>query len=266
MTEQELILTSVLNCQRVDLYTDNMTLSKSQQNEIDQIQARRQNDEPLQYVLGSCNFMDLEFFVDQRVLIPRPETEILVESVLKYAQSEDKKIFKILDIGAGSGNIAISLAHNIEKSECISIDVSVRALEVAKQNAQRHKVEDKIEFICADFLSPQEIVTTDKKFDIIISNPPYIKSDDIAHLPLDVRQEPKMALDGGKDGLSFYRAIADYALKSLDDNGKIFLEIGDGQVQDVQEIFLQKGIFTVRECLKDYREIERILIMERAHA
>ncbi|MDP8266074.1 MAG: HemK/PrmC family methyltransferase [Candidatus Aceula meridiana] len=313
MKENELMLTELLQCRRVDLYTDEKPLTLAQQKKFDQMKARRANHEPLQYVVGVCEFMGLDFYVDRRVLVPRPETEILAEAVLKYAKAQDRPL-NILDVGTGSGNIAVSLAKKIEDGRFMAIDVSCDAIEVATRNAKHHGVLDKIHFVQVDFLNstqdflaqrkncyskltekimynsclrtllawvtPQAAICCDaealraenaaaffglkkeKKFDIIISNPPYIPTPMMDTLPLDVQQEPTLALDGGEDGLTFYRAIAQKARKFLKPKGKIFLEIGDGQEKAIEEIFKGTKYFVQIDCLKDYTRTPRILILE----
>lgn len=261
MTEDELLLTKVLNCRRVDLYTGARLLSDSDQAQISEMKRRRQDNEPIQYILKSCEFMGLEFFVDNRVLIPRPETELLVESVLIYARNQ-RRTLRILDIGTGSGNIIISLAKNLPGCDCLAIDISQDALDVARRNARRHGLLEKIHFQTADFLkNPQVCFSIHEKFDIIVSNPPYIESCQMTFLPPDVQREPRRALDGGVDGLVFYRAIASTGGLRLRDQGRIFLEIGDNQQEAIENIFINQGFF-VRDSIKDYRQTPRVLVME----
>ncbi|MDP8264497.1 MAG: peptide chain release factor N(5)-glutamine methyltransferase [Candidatus Aceula lacicola] len=263
MTEQELILTSVLDCRRVDLYAKKICLLENQKKKLGMIKERRLCGEPVQYILGFCDFMGLDFLVNLDVLIPRPETEILVENVLKSADLLSERNLRVLDIGTGSGNIVISLAKARERLEFVAIDISQDALNIAKQNVQRHGVGDKIKFICSDVLENQEFLRNEEKFDIIISNPPYIKSEDISGLPKEVQKEPKLALDGGADGLDFYRAIAKKGSKLLKGKGLVFLEIGDGQEKEVESIFNATAHFDLKDCLCDYSNTKRIIILEK---
>ena len=170
--------------------------------------------------------MKLKFYVDENVLIPQPDTETIVEKIIK--DYEGKKV-KILDLCTGSGAIGISLAKYIEESEVTALDISMKALQIAKLNAEKNLVHKKMKFILSDMFEKIE----NEKFDIIVSNPPYIESDTIKTLEKQVQNEPSIALDGGKDGLKFYKIIADYAWKYLNVNGKIYLEIGYNQKEKV---------------------------------
>jgi len=263
MTEQELILTSVLKCRRVDLYTTPRTLSGLQREAIAEIESRREVHEPLQYILQTSEFMGLDFFVDERVLIPRPETELLVEQVEKVMGQQTKKNLRILDIGTGSGNIIVSLAKRNPGHAFYALDRSSDALKVATTNAAKHDVLGAIQFLQADISFDHNFCPYDEKFDIIISNPPYIKTDDIDSLSSEVQQEPRMALDGGVDGLFFYRQIARRAKDLLSSDGVLCLEIGQGQAEDVKNILGNVGQMIVCECISDYLNIQRIMIAKR---
>lgn len=207
------------------MINDTEEITTEQQLEYYSLLDRLTNGEPLQYIIGNQEFMGLDFYVNQDVLIPQPDTEILVQAVLKYIAHIDGKEnvrlfenyeksrlhqFKILDLCTGSGAIAISLAKYLkeEKVEMIASDISHEALEVARINCQRNKVKVKL-------IESNLFEKIDTKFDIIVSNPPYIETDVIAELDLDVQNEPHLALDGGKDGLDFYRRIIQDAKKYL---------------------------------------------------
>jgi len=263
MTERELILTSVLKCRRVDLYANPQELSGLQREAIAEIESRREVHEPLQYILQTSEFMGLDFFVDERVLIPRPETELLVEAVEKIMGKSSKKKLRILDIGTGSGNIIVSLAKRNLGHQFFAVDCCANALKVATTNAAKHDVLGVIQFSQVDIFLDHNFYHSDEKFDIIISNPPYIKTGDIASLPSEVQQEPLMALDGGVDGLFFYRAIARRVKDLLSPNGVLCLEIGQGQAAAVKDILLDVGQFIVCECICDYLNIQRIMIVKR---
>lgn len=263
MTEQEIILTSILKCRRVDLYTKGQRLSKDERNRLSAIDRLRRAKEPLQYILNCCEFMGLEFFVDRRVLIPRPETELLVQAAGEAVAKNSKKSLRILDIGTGSGNIIISLAKKFPKNKFYAVDISPDALEVAQKNAQAHNVAKQIRFIEADVTYESDFLKREEKFDIIISNPPYIKTGDLATLQEEVRREPRFALDGGDDGLYFYRLIAKVSKRLLASDGILLLEIGFGQEEDIKEILMRLGCLKNVEILKDYSEIKRIIIAKR---
>ncbi|MFA5059862.1 MAG: peptide chain release factor N(5)-glutamine methyltransferase [Candidatus Omnitrophota bacterium] len=261
MTEQELILIDLLKCRRVDLYARDVDLTQNQEEQLSKIQDRRKSGEPLQYILGRTTFLNTELLVDARVLIPRPETELLVEALIKKSRSF-KRDLRILDIGTGSGNIAIALAKNIPNAFLTAVDISLDALDLAKVNAQLNGVSDKINFTQSDLFSGLEQEAISEKFDIIVSNPPYIKKEDIGRLPADVRREPVIALDGGEDGLEFYRRIIAHAQGFLNPGGFLALEMGDGQKFFLEKIFAQHKNFQVTEFIKDYVNTDRIIIAE----
>ena len=168
---------------------------------------------PLQHITHRQEFMKMDFFVDENVLIPRPDTEILVEEVIKIAQKYNSP--RILDLCTGSGAIAISLKKFVPNADITAVDISEKALEIAQKNAK--KLETKINFLKSDLFDKLD----NKKFDIIVSNPPYIRKDEIKKLSEEVQKEPKIALDGGEDGLDFYRIIAEQAINYLK-TGRIF--------------------------------------------
>lgn len=261
MTEQELMLTSILGCRRIDLFTDNIHLTDEQHKRLQSMRVRRQLNEPLQYILGECEFMGLPLYVDHRVLIPRPETEILVEACIKHVKNifGDQEIL-MLDIGTGSGNIAIALAHFMDQAKVTSIDISNDAMAVAYRNVLRHELTQKIDLINLDLLS--FVASNQKKFDVIIANPPYIKTSDLAMLPPDVRQEPIQALNGGVDGLDIYRQIIASAEQLLKPGGWIFAEIGDSQHDDLRKLLIDSAIFREPQFIKDYVGIQRVVIAQ----
>ena len=191
MTEVEQMLTAVLHCSRTELYVCPPALSLEQQALLDEMQARRAGGEPLQYILGFCEFMGLRLKVDARVLIPRPETELLVERAVDILRRRSGPQ-RILDIGTGSGNIAIALARFLDDAHVSAIDVSEAALHLARENAQVHGVSSKIDFFQMDFFQMNSSDPFTQKFDAIIANPPYIRSGQIPLLPKDVQQEPRI--------------------------------------------------------------------------
>lgn len=208
---------------------------------------------PLQYITNLQEFMKLNFFVNENVLIPQPDTEILVEEVIKIAQLENK--IKILDICTGSGCIGISLAYYLKNAKISMSDISKNAIEIAKKNAKENKVLEKTKFIKSDLFENIE-----EKFDIIVSNPPYIETDVIKNLSKQVQNEPKIALDGGKDGLLFYRKLIKEAPNFLNYNGYLCMEIGYDQKEKVIEIAKQEEIFSKIEAIKDLSGNDRVII------
>lgn len=211
---------------------------------------------PVQYITNRQEFMGLEFYVDENVLIPQPDTEILVEEVIeKYKDRE----CKILDLCTGSGAIGIALAKYIEGSEVFASDISCKALQIAKLNAERNLVHRKMNFIESNMFENFAKFKAEK-FDIIVSNPPYIKSDVINQLDIQVKNEPHLALDGGVDGLEFYRLIADDANLYMKDNGMLFLEIGYDQRDSVIKLLKKNNFYSDIYSKKDLGGNDRIVV------
>ena len=209
---------------------------------------------PLQHITHQQEFMKLMFYVDENVLIPRPDTEILVEEVIKLAKSINAK--KILDLCTGSGAIAVSLAKYIEGSQITATDISRKALSIAKLNATNNNVEDKITFVSSDLF--QNI--SEEKYDIIVSNPPYIKRKVIKTLDKEVKKEPIIALDGGNDGLDFYKKIIGNAYQHLKYKGYLCLEIGYDQKDEVIDLINKEEKYIDTYSKKDLFDNDRIVI------
>ena len=209
---------------------------------------------PLQHITHTQEFMKMDFYVDENVLIPRPDTEILVEEVINIAKKMDKP--KILDLCTGSGAIAISIAKNVPKAEVYAIDISEKALNVASKNAQR--LGAKVKFIKSDLFKDLK----NMKFDIIVSNPPYIKKEDIKFLSEDVQKEPQIALDGGYDGLDFYRKISKQAIDYLKFESFLCFEIGYDQKEEITEIIEKLEHYKDTYCKKDLCGNDRIIITQ----
>ena len=209
---------------------------------------------PIQHITHRQEFMKMTFYVDENVLIPRQDTEILVEEVIKIAKKINAK--KILDLCTGSGAIAISLAKYIENSEITAVDISSKALNIAKINSKNNNVENQITFIKSDLYKnlPKE------KYDIIVSNPPYIKEEIIKKLDKEVQKEPKLALDGGYDGLDFYRKIVSKADEYLKFHGYLCLEIGYDQKEEVEEIISKQEKYIGTYCKKDLCDNDRVIV------
>ena len=212
--------------------------------------------EPLQYITGIQEFMKLNFVVNKDVLIPQPDTEILVEEVINISKKKENPI--ILDLCTGSGAIAISLAKNIPNVKIIATDISKKALEIAKYNAKLNGVLNNIDFIESNLFNKIKNI----KFDIIVSNPPYIPTEEIPTLPKDVQQEPIVALDGGKDGLDFYRKIYDKGIEFLNRQGYICVEIGYNQREKVKKIIEDKKRYVETYCKKDLCENDRVIVTQ----
>lgn len=251
----ELILCSVLNIARIDIYKQyDKPLTDLELKNIRNLILKRAAGEPLQYILGKTSFLDTEILVNDTVMIPRPETELLVKRVLDDFSNKFKK-YKILDIGTGSGCIALSLAKNFPASEVLAIDSSYFALMTAKNNGTNLAIKN-INFNQCDILN--EIPTQDK-FDIIVSNPPYIPINEYNQLDDVVKNyEPREALTDGGDGLSFYRRFSDIMTELLINDGTFYFEIGYNQMLAIKNIFLDRAINL--EFVEDFNKIPRIVI------
>ncbi len=231
---------------------DNKEIDKKEQWEYFVNIEKIANGVPLQHITHTQEFMKMDFFVNENVLIPRPDTEILVEEVIKLAKNMDKP--KILDLCTGSGAIAISIAKNIPSAEVLAIDISEKALEVAKKNA--NNLQSKVKFKKSNLFSN----IGKMKFDIIVSNPPYIKKSDIKLLSNEVQKEPQIALDGGYDGLDFYRKISSQAIDYLKFGSYLCFEIGYDQQEDVTEIIKDTKHYNDTYCKKDLFGNDRVIV------
>jgi len=260
MNELELILTDIFKRSRTQLYLDSSRIlfHDSELKKLDNIFKKRAKAYPIQYILGYAEFMGLRLKVNKDVLIPRPETEILVEEVIKQTKGHRLKIkdFKVLDIGTSSGNIAVSLAIFLTNVEIVTVDISREAQELAKENSRIHNVDKKIKFLHSDLFS-HSFFSSKINFDIIVSNPPYVPSDEIGLFEITTKREPRGALDGGKDGLDFYRRLNKEFRPYLKKNGIMILEIGFGQSQSINEIFGKHNV----KFIRDYQNIERVAII-----
>lgn len=243
--EAEWIVSLTIGCKRDELNSDQLVSPKYVE-EVDKITEERCSGRPLWYCMGDTEFYGYKIKVDERVLIPRPETELLVENALKCIKKENT----VLDLCTGSGAIAIAV-NKQSNAEVCAVDVSTDAIELAKENALLNDA--KVEFIESDMFSALD----ERKFDVIISNPPYIVSEDIYSLQREVKDfEPSLALDGGKDGYDFYRIIARDAVKHLNEKGVLLLECGIGQAETIKNMLVD---FTSVEIIKDYENIDRIV-------
>jgi len=257
--EAEILLAHALNTERIKLYVDFEKEPDKVALEIFKgYMTRRAKREPAAYIIGSKYFMSLNFKVTPYVLIPRPETELLIENAIELSKGFEGKI-SILDIGTGCGAIAVSLAKFIDNIEIYATDSSKKALDVALENAKMHKVEGKIKFIEADLFPKEEL-----KFNIIVSNPPYIKTADIGSLQPEIKDfEPISALDGGADGLDYYRRIIDKAGNYLKEGGCLLLEIGADQSKDVVGLIKDKLKSKNVSIKKDLNGLDRVVIAKK---
>jgi len=301
--EAEMLLEYLFNCARPELYIKDFGINDIIEELYDSLIERRLSGEPVQYIIGRAEFMGLDFIVTKDTLIPRPETELLVNeiivssrlgfslgrgqprsnNILRASPERASREVKILDLCTGSGNIAISLAKLMPQAEITATDVSEAALKIAEKNAGRHNARERIRFYKGNVfnalvfdtfggkskgrgrlsintgIAKQEDVVKNPKFDIIVCNPPYIKEADFPYLQKEVRQEPKIALNGGKDGLDFYRIIAKESHRYLEKYGSVLLEMGFGQAQAIKDIFSSYNIYEIDRVIKDFSGIERAM-------
>ena len=245
----ETIISHALKMKRLDIYLHlEEEISDTQLNTILEITSRRKKHEPLQYILGETEFYGYKINVSNSVLIPRPETELLVEKII----NNEKNVNSILEIGTGSGAIVIALAKNLNTNKIDAVDISESALKMAQQNAELNDVE--INFFRSDIF---ENVTA--KYDLIISNPPYISQDQYEKLPKEIKDhEPKSALQAKNNGLYFYKKILHNAKEHLTESGKIYFEIGYDQAEKITEIAKKSGFSNI-QVLKDLNGFDRIM-------
>lgn len=236
------------------IINDSKEMAKEDEEKYFQYINKLKNGIPLQYITNNQEFMKLNFFVDENVLIPRADTEILVEEVISLA-NDDKN--KILDVCTGSGVIAVSLAKYIKNSNVMALDISKEALKIAEKNAFNNNVN--IKLIESDLFNNLE----ENDFDIIVSNPPYIRENVINELSIEVKHEPKIALDGGKDGLDFYRKLSSESYKYLKEDGYLCLEIGYDQKNEVIEILKNEKKYKNIYSKKDLFGNDRIIIAQK---
>ncbi|HIU64614.1 MAG TPA: peptide chain release factor N(5)-glutamine methyltransferase [Candidatus Avacidaminococcus intestinavium] len=250
--DAEILLCAVLNCPRIDLYVHfDRPLSPEELKSYKALVVRRANHEPIAYILGEKAFLDFTFKVTPAVLIPRPETELLVERLVLLNKKRPKVSF--LDIGTGSGAISISLLKLLPTAVAVAVDLSQEALVVAEENAINLGVKASWQGVHSNLF--QQLAPT-SKFSFIVSNPPYIKHNEIALLANDVQKEPHMALDGGSGGLDFYEKIISEAQHYLEEDGLLAFEIGIYQAEAVSDLCKQAGFSKIVIC-KDYAGIER---------
>lgn len=263
--DAEVLLGSVLGVDRAGVFSRlAQPLSPSQCNEFWRLIQRRAQHEPLQYITGFREFWSLEFLVTPAVLIPRPETELLVETTLHLVSLQNSLVRpkRILDVGTGSGCIAITLAKELPQAELWAMDISPEALTVARENAQRHGVGDRVHFFQGDVFAP--LSNDAPPFDVIVANPPYIASLALTMLQPEVSDwEPSAALDGGIDGLDFYRRLVKEGQSYLCSGGWLVLELGAGQFPDVQLLIQAQRNLTVETSVRDYAGHERVIVAYR---
>jgi release factor glutamine methyltransferase len=259
-TNAELLLADILSCKRLDLYMRfDQPVSEVEKNQYREFIARRGKREPLQYILGNVEFYGLNFIVNKDVLIPRQETEILIDQVLNSINGQTN--LNLLDIGTGSGNIPISILKNCDSIFAKSIDISQEALNTSKKNIELHNLSERLTTENIDLFDDSRINELGL-FDIIVSNPPYVAKSEYETIQPEILEfEPAQAVTDYDDGYKFYRRIAEVGNKLLNENGKVFLEVGIHQAEMVKELF--SNDYNNVNVVKDYLDIDRVIIAEK---
>ena len=256
----EILMSYLLNCNRIDLILKGDTLlDPDVQKSFFRMVERRKHHEPVSYITAKKEFMSLDFWVSPGVLIPRPETEFLVEYITEKFKSH--KSPAILDLCTGSGAIAVSVAHFLKNATVTAMDKYEICVSTAKKNAEANGVTDRVQVVQADIFKSLPI---ENKVQCIVSNPPYIRKSVLSSLPDDVAKfEPEYALDGGEDGLIFYRRITELAKEKLENGGLLVFEIGFDQAEEVSEILEKSNMFRQIEITKDYAGLDRMITAEK---
>jgi release factor glutamine methyltransferase len=258
----EVLLAHGLGCNRLELYLrHDQPLSDGELSCYKNLLKRRLAHEPTQYITGHQEFWSLDFLVNPAVLIPRPETELLVEAVLRYARGSEGQVRRILDLGTGSGVLAVVLARELPEARVVAVDRAGAALKLARENARRQGVAERVAWVLGDLagaLAPKGI------FDVLVSNPPYVPTGDWEQLPPEIREhEPRLALDGGADGLEIIRGLSAAAPALLRPGGLLALEVGQGQAEQVQRLLADTGGLTPAVIIPDYQRIGRVVAARR---
>lgn len=256
--DAEILLAQAIGCKRIDLYVRHAEIPEEPVREkFRSLVKRRARGEPVAYLVGYKEFFSLNFAVDASVLIPRPDTETLADQAIRFLKARGLASPKILDLGTGSGCLAIVIAKLVPASQVIAIDRSAAALAVARANAQKHAVDARITFSEGDLFQP---LKSEDRFDLIVSNPPYIPSGEVQTLDADVKNhEPLTALDGGADGLDFYRRIWPETTARLTEKGSVMVEVGYDQADRVAALATKAGYSQIK-IVPDAARIPRVVI------
>jgi release factor glutamine methyltransferase len=256
--DAEILLADLLNMERIDLYLNfDLPLKGEELEEYRKRIIKRARREPVAYITGYKEFMSLNFNVNKSVLIPRPETELLVEEILSYCKENDIVSPNIVDVGVGSGAIAVSIAYYMERAKVLGIDISESVLKIASLNIKKYNLDKRVKVIKGDLISPL-IKMGKNNVDIIVSNPPYISKEEMKTLPEEVLKEPGLALYGGSDGLDIYKRLIKQVEGFLS-RGLLALEIGNRQANSVKGFF-SRGFWNKIEIKQDYSGNDRLIM------
>lgn len=254
--DAEVLLSNILKKERIYLYVEfDKPLLPEELSSFREAIKKRVAKQPVAYILGYKEFMGIEFKVNSDVLIPRPDTEILVENALRRLEKYEKPTFA--DIGTGSGAIAVSIVKLSNNINGVAVDISSKALTIAKENAEKAEVGDKLQFFEGNLCEP----ISNLKFTALLSNPPYIPNGDIVNLTPEVRNEPHLALAGGEDGLDCYRELINQGRNLIIEGGFMMFEVGINQAESVAAIARKYDDMEVLEIIKDYAGIDRVVVI-----
>ncbi|MDH4155693.1 MAG: peptide chain release factor N(5)-glutamine methyltransferase [candidate division Zixibacteria bacterium] len=257
--EVEMILCHLLDVDRLNLYLEgSKRLDGTVLNRFDAIMKQRLTRHPLQFILGEAWFYGRKFYVSPAAMAPTPETERLCEAAINFARQAGNTCPRILDVGVGSGVIALTMAKELKDCRIVALDISLDAIEVARKNATDLGVSDRVEFRRSDFFSA---VGENEKFDLILSNPPYIRDGEYDHLPPEVKADPKVAMVAGPDGLDAIRVILEKAPPHLAGGGRIMFEVGLGQAAEVTALTEKNDRYQSIVIVKDFNDIGRVVIL-----
>jgi len=260
--DAEVLLSHLLKKERIFLYLNWDSILKEHTLDLfRELVLKRSKHVPIAYLTGHKEFMSIDFEVNEKVLIPRPETETLVEATLsRMLSGQPNREWVAIDIGTGCGNIAVALAKT-QNVKIYASDISEDALSVSKKNAKKNKVEKSIRFLCGDLFESFNGLNLGGKIDFIVSNPPYVSSADFEKLPIDVKQyEPSIALDGGTGGIDLYPELIKGAEEFLTPHGFLIMEIGYGQAEEIKKLVSLSKAFLEPKIVMDYGGIERVVI------
>lgn len=257
--DAEVLLAELLDMERIKLYVNfDYPLKEDEIAKYREMIKLRAKRIPVAYITGHKEFMSLDFYVNQNVLLPRPETEILVEYLIDYFNEKDMERINAVEVGTGSGAIIVSLGHYLKDARILGIEIDKKAIEVTRKNIERYSLDDRLKVSQGNLLEPL-IKRGIKNLNLVVSNPPYISEKEMETLPPEVKQEPKKALYGGKDGLKFYKELIPQAYEVLTENGMIALEIGYTQAEEVEKI-LRDNDFIKVDVRKDYADKDRFVL------
>ncbi|MGM0410482.1 MAG: peptide chain release factor N(5)-glutamine methyltransferase [Bacillota bacterium] len=257
--DAEVLLADLLGMERIKLYVNfDYPLTETELAEYRKRVVRRAKREAVSYITGHKEFMSLDFKIKKGVLIPRPETELLVENIIDYCEENELEAPNIVEVGPGSGVIMVSLGHYLENAKILGIDISKKAVEVSRENIEYHELGDRLTVNRGDLLSPL-LKRNTNNVDIVVSNPPYISDEEMENLAPEIKNEPELALKAGKDGLDLYKKLIPQAVSVLKEKGLLALEIGYDQADKVKKIIENEGNYDEIRVIKDYSGKDRMI-------